>query len=276
MSRDPEALYQQWTPETSPWSPWVKPVVFIEIGRGRMEATPSLGFAPPTFVAADVSWAPPTVEEVPSEPDDYRTAPEHKVVPARRRAALVIDLPAVASVQLGLSLIAQGYRPIPLFNGAVDAPSGHAIHAAARLIADETARLASAELPPHAPPAFLLDATRSEGSVIPGSYTGRWIVFPQDFPSARTLREHGIDRVIRVGEREPPAEDLAHVLRGWQDAGLEIWSGRPPELRRIEVALPAAYRSLWRRATALMSFHRNATGGFGAVVPMPSQGGGGG
>jgi hypothetical protein len=270
MSLDPEALYERWTPATSPWSPWVKPVIFIEIGRGRAERD-----APP-FTPADVSWAPPTVEEIPVEPEDYRSAPERRVEVTRRRAALVIDLPAVAATTVGLSLIERGYRPVPLFNGAVDAPTGHPIHAAGRLVADETERLVGAALPSHAPPAFLLDATRSEGSVIPGSYTGRWIVFPQDFPSARTLREQGIDRVIHVGRAEGPAEDLAHVLRGWQDGGLEIWSGPPPELRRIDVTLPPAYRSLWRRALALMSLHRNATGGFGAMVPLPAQGGGGG
>lgn len=269
MSLDPEALYERWTPETSPWSPWVKPVIFIEIGRGRAEP----GSA--RFTPADVSWAPPTVEEVPTDAEDYRSAPERRVELARRRAALVIDLPALTAATVGLSLVERGYRPIPLFNGSADAPTGHPIHAVGQLLADETQRLVDAALPPHAPPAFLLDAARNEGSVSPGSYTGRWIVFPQDFPSARTLKEHGIDRVIHVGKPEGPAEDLLHVLRGWQDGGLEIWSGQPPELRRIEVQLPPAYRSLWRRALAVMSFRRNATGGFGAMVPLPSQGGGG-
>ena len=41
----------------------------------------------------------------------------------------------------------------------------------------------------HAPPAFLLDSDRMKAPAPdPGRFDNRWLVFPQDFPSAAFLR----------------------------------------------------------------------------------------
>jgi hypothetical protein len=148
----------------------------------------------------------------------------------------------------------------------------------ARGLRDGAGVLTRLALPTDAPPAFLLDDRRQRGhrQPGPGDYDNRWLVFPQDFPSAGLLRSRGIQRVLVVAARRPPAEDLAHVLLRWQEGGLPITSVNPAAPRASEplvVSRPRFYRSLFYRALVLVGFRRNAAGGFGGRVPEPSRGG---
>ncbi|AKF11554.1 hypothetical protein [Sandaracinus amylolyticus] len=267
MSLEREQIYAAWAPDGAPWSPWVKPVVFAVMERGRSTQVEPI----------DVSWAPAPIIETIGEDDGYRAAPERVHTPAKRRAALVIDLPATESVRTGISLVARGYRPIPVFNAAAGAPPGDVAHLVAGAIAAGTRTLESAALPLDAPPAFLLDSWRGTGIPTPGTYDGRWIVFPQDFPSARLLRAHGIERAIRRAAQTALDDDLAHVLHGWKDGGVEILGSTPGDAseRALDVRPPPGYRSLVRRALAVLGLRRSAAGGFGGIVPVPSEGGSG-
>ena len=109
----------------------------------------------------------------------------------------------------------------------------------------------------------------------PGRFDNRWTVFPQDFPSANFLSSHGVRSAVLgqlfVGE---PQRDLAHVLMRWQDAGIRILAcdvqrDAPPE--PIRITRPGQFRMLWYRALVIAGLRRNSAGGFGAVVPEPSQ-----
>jgi hypothetical protein len=76
-------------------------------------------------------------------------------------------------------------------------------------------------------------------------------------------------------DRLEPAEDLAHVLRRWQDGGLviealDVASGAQPA--PISVDEPPWYRAAWQRVLAIFGLRRNWRGGFGGVVPQPSHG----
>jgi len=76
-----------------------------------------------------------------------------------------------------------------------------------------------------APPAFILDSLRLKGTnpVREDMFDNRWMVFPQDFPSAKFLAEQKIRRVTLVQtEKTHPQEDLSHALLRWQEAGIEI------------------------------------------------------
>jgi hypothetical protein len=112
----------------------------------------------------------------------------------------------------------------------------------------------------------------------PGDYDNRWVVVPQDFPSASKLLSHGIDAVV-LWQRNPgqPAADLAHVLRRWQDAGIAIFVEHgdlpsPPE--PLTVQKPPRYRSVLHRLFVMMGLRRNSAGGFGSVIPETAEGGG--
>jgi len=216
----------------------------------------------------------------PFPPVDWRQANVAWAPDAGTATAIILDLEEAFSVWMGMALAARGYRPVPLYNGA----SGPAaivevgrIAGALQAVARELAELSIA---PDAPPVFLLDSNRWVGSafISPGRFDNRWAVFPQDFPSANFLLAHGIREVL-LGHASvsAPHRDLAHVLLRWQEAGLRILgcdvrSSTTPTL--MQVSRPGNFRALWYRALVLAGLRRNSAGGFGAVVPEPSQSGG--
>jgi hypothetical protein len=250
----PEQLYDLWAPQASAWSAWAKPVLFASLP--AVSGLP--GELPPL---PDVAWAPA----------------------ADAGTALVVDLRGPLAVLTGLALARRGFCPVPLFNGC-SAP-GMVVDVAP--IQDLLARGGAllCETPPAAgaPPVFLLDADRlsAAGGLYPGRYDNRWAVVPQDFPSASCLLRAGITAVCLAA----PAvrDDLAHVLRRYQEAGLRLSSIAPtgmlaapdtpvPSPQPLEVPRPRfLFRSAWYRLLVFARLRRNAAGGFGAVVPQPSS-----
>src|SRR5438045_2558006 len=58
-----------------------------------------------------------------------------------------------------------------------------------------------------------------------GTFDNRWMVFPQDFPSARFLVGQGIRHALLVQkDRAEPQDDLAHSLLRWQEGGIKVQS----------------------------------------------------
>lgn len=243
MNQEGLDLYAAWAPETSPWSAWAKPVLFASMQR---------------LLALPASPAPaPTATAMP---------------PAAPGRAWVIDLDGPDAVAVGAAL-APGAWPVPLFNGVPDlravidlGPTLAALRAAASALP-----IARAE----APPAFLLDARRMRPARVPmpGDFDNRWQVTPQDFPSDRRLLAAGVTEVVLVADGAV-ADDLAHVLRRWQEAGLVLrrWVPDPGALVILDVPRPRWFRSLWWRVLVGFGLRPNAAGGFGSTIPQPSNG----
>lgn len=252
---NPLALFELWVPPSTVWSRWAKPVLFADIGP-----------TPPSAINA---------EPLPSLD-----------LPAAFDLAIVLDLPSAEAVKTGLAFAQCGYRPVPLFNGArgpqaLDIGSSEIIDNAP-ILAWLTAGaevLARCKLAGDAPPVFLLDSRRLAAglTISPGRFDNRWIVLPQDFPSASFLRSQKIARalVIQIDTQQRPQEDLAHVLRRWQEAGLALSVATPQTTANPEpltVQRPRRFRSLWYTTLAVMGLRRNSAGGFGSIVPQPSSG----
>ena len=110
----------------------------------------------------------------------------------------------------------------------------------------------------------------------PGKFDNRWVVFPQDFPSATFLRSRGVADVLLIHAGGRVQEDLAHVLLRWQQGGLRILSASPSDIstRELTVTPPSWFRRAWYRAITAARLRRNNAGGFGAVIPVRSGGGG--
>ena len=247
-------LFDLWAPRGAVWSRWAKPVLFAEMG-----AVTDFGAEEGALPALSL--------------------------PADPGRALVIDLPGADSVQVGLGLARQGYRPVPLFNstpGPAGPPGGGAVidlRPVVEWLMRGQIHPPRVTLPDDAPPAFLLDSRRqpAEPRPAPGRFDNRWLVIPQDFPSAGFLKSRGIERALLVqdGGRDQPSEDLAHVLLRWQEAGIGLFlldrqsAGAPQPL---QVQRPSRFKALWYCALASMGFRRNSAGGFGGVVPHPSSG----
>ena len=185
-------------------------------------------------------------------------------------------MPAVECVRTGIVFARRGYRPVPLFNTS-HGPSPVIEIAPLVLELGRGARLLQTiSLAANAPPAFLLDANRMQPAVpvSPGKFDNRWVVFPQDFPSATLLRSRGVNDVLVVQNGERPQEDLAHVLLRWQQGGLRILAATPADAapRPITVTRPSWFRLAWYRALTAARLRRNNAGGFGAVIPIATGG----
>ena len=245
-----QEIFNAWAPEGVEWSAWAKPVLFAQ--------WPDT-LTPP---ATTPEWSQP----------NYLWLPQ-----AGGRTAIVIDLPAVDSVRTGIVFARRGYRPVPLFNTSHGpspvveiAPLVLELGRGARLL--QTMALAS-----NAPPVFLIDANRMQPAVpvSPGKFDNRWVVFPQDFPSAALLRSRGVSDVLVIQHGERPQEDLAHVLLRWQQGGLQILAASPADSapRSLTVTRPSWFRLAWYRALTAARLRRNNAGGFGAVIPVAASGG---
>jgi hypothetical protein len=248
-------LFETWAPADSIWSPWAKPALFAdEAVSGVLAGTP-----PPPAMA--------------SEP--------RSAFSGDSGTAFVLDLPGEKSVDLGLKLARAGFRPVPLFNTTDHAAALVTVRPVLHRLASGAAELSGVYLPPEAPPAFLLDANRSAtgAAPAPGRYDNRWVVFPQDFPSATFLLGRGIRQIVLLQQMRPrdqPRDDLAHVVRRWQEAGIQIYT-QDPDIeeppRQVDVQRPSSFRSLFYRVLTLAGLRRNSAGGFGGIIPQPSSGG---
>jgi hypothetical protein len=246
-----EACFAAWAPEGDFWSRWAKPVVFASAG---------------AFIDEPVTL--PSLDELPV-PGSFDPS------------AIVVDLPGEESVLMGLALAGRGYRPVPLFNGTWGPNAVVPVDRIARALGGGVAILSKHTLPAGARPAFLLDAGRGDtrGSGEPGRYDNRWIVLPQDFPSAATLLSKGITGVTLVRRANPlPDQDLAIVLRRWQDAGIRmrcVTTDTNAAHENLSLVVPTGVRWLWYGALALMGLRRSNVGGFGAQIPEQTARGSG-
>ena len=248
-----EQIYEIWAPAGRPWSAWAKPVLFTQVHR-------------------------PVVASPPSTPQELW---DNAADLARERLALILDVPGERAVHAGVQLASAGYQPVPLFNTSYSQLAVVPVGAILAELARGAEVLAATNIPDNAPPAFLLDSRRMQerGRAQPGRYDNRWLVFPQDFPSADHLRSRDVRGAVLVqDESRRPPDDLAHVLLRWQEDGLPLLSAAAspgslvPEILRVEK--PPRYRALWQHWLAVLGLRRNSAGGFGSMVPTPSQGGG--
>jgi hypothetical protein len=207
--------------------------------------------------------------------------------------AFVVDLPGAESVEVGFALAAVGVRPIPLYNASpgpeeivglgAGSPGvwnavidmGPIVDAISRV----TASLQNMQFSQNAAPTFLLDSARLSGTrpVDKGMFDNRWMVFPQDFPSASFLVAQGIRQALLVQkDRAEPQDDLAHSLLRWQERGIRVLSKKlddnlPPS--EITVKRPSKYKASWYRALAQLGLRRSSAGGFGSYIPETTAAG---
>jgi hypothetical protein len=245
-----EEIFDAWAPDGAEWSAWAKPVLFAQWPDS---------VTPPAKMP---DWPEP----------NYLWLPQ-----ASGRTAIVVDLPAVESVRTGIVFARRGYRPVPLFNTS-HGPSPVIELAPLVLELGRGARLLQTmSFSSNAPPVFLIDANRMQPPVppSPGKFDNRWLVFPQDFPSASRLRSRGVADVLVIGRMGSAHEDLAHVLLRWQQGGLRILSASPSDAapRETTVRRPSWFRRAWYRAMTAARLRRNNAGGFGAVIPVVTGGG---
>jgi hypothetical protein len=253
---DAIACFNKWAGEHE-WSDWAKPTLFAQQGMASLIADPAHGEA--LLAKADAIIQAGGARTLSAGAGEARTC-------------LVIDHPGEISVALGVALSRRGFAPVPLFNGVygINAPlvSNQAILQALVDLAD---RIQPGADPA---PAFLLDSGRLAGQPAPKRYDNRWVVFPQDFPSGGRLLASGIRECAILADPPMVRDDLCHVLRRWQDAGMTMIEAWGETKRETSIPIPPWYRQVFYRMVALAGLRPNAYGGFGALIPEPGQGGG--
>jgi hypothetical protein len=254
---DKTDLYRLWAPQGESWSPWVKPVPFAHFD----ENAPSEMAAP----REDVSWS-------------WLPNPSSQT-------ALILDLPGGESVLVGVSLIEQGYRPVPIFASCPPNPAA-TMETIARPAVPTGEIVAS--LAAQGPklfrirtlvgliPAFLVDARRgARGLMVHGDiFDNRSALFESDFPSARTLKERGISKCLVVRDPAfPLADDLRYSLLPWARAGISI---ELADLKGIRTEFPLPPHGFFsetvHRISLMFALKRSLSGGFGRFVPESAGG----
>lgn len=290
-----EEAFAIWAPAESPWSPWVKPILFASQHDWDGTQLPELPDVEPSWLAS------PEVEG-----EGYRGAARTEKTRGID-TAYVIDLPGPRGVAWGIALARRGWRPVPLYNaipGGVSTPppppppqpgvpfdplaqpglplfdrsSLVDVDAIVVAMRRATVLLPKVALAPDRPPAFLLDASRriGRGDPLPGRFDNRSVSLPTDFPSAVLLRSQKIERVIVLQDNSTePQADLSHTLLAWQEGGLTILAkalDQPEAPAPITVKRPEMFRNLWQRMLATTGLVRSPLGGFGGSIPLPSSG----
>ena len=255
FSLDRVALHKTWAPDDSVWSPWVKPVPFAFWPR-QLKASPSV-------LRTEVTPA--------------------LFPPASTGFALLVDLPGGESVRCGLLLASLGYRPVPIFSSCPLSAAKQGLYLCSvdaddviTALVESAPALSALSLPASAPPAFLIDAHRQGSThILSGDYfDNRSALFTSDFPSAETLRKHGISRVRIIRDGTIPATpDLGHALKQWREGKLHLevltHTGTP-----AEITWPARgmLGKIYYRVKLFLSLRPNEQGGYGRFVPESSGG----
>lgn len=249
---DAKEIFSVWAPSDSIWSRWAKPVIFAKM---------------------NAAWIQPVELKLPDIgglgiPRPY----EH--------TAIVVNLPGVHSVFMGLALATYGYRPVPLYN-ASDGPSAVVpVSEIVSALISGTEMLSGIRLDPAAPPAFLLDVNRMTGVAAPspGRFDNRWIVFPQDMPSANFMRSQQIERAqVLQAINTMSDDDLSHVFSRWRSTGISLLVEDPytnGPTQELTISHPARFKMRYLALMFLfLGLRRSNVGGFGSVIPTSSGGG---
>jgi hypothetical protein len=248
-------VYKIWAPDDSVWASWVSPSLFAQI---QCAESPSSDYAN----IPSLHWT------------ASATSP---------RPAVVVDLPGGESLRFGIALAKLGFRPV-LLNNASPGPNPAGIFIGSSSVTTYNILTLTAEicaatgfvrglnLPPYAPPAFLLDSRRLDGDREPRPeiFDNRWMVFPQDFPTAGFLNKQGIQSVILVQEKiSQPHDDLAEVLLKWQSSGIAIFA-KETMSRELPQMITVRRSSIFRRIIlgllAALGLRQSSVGGFGSTI----------
>lgn len=206
-------IYKIWAPAGKKWVDWVRPVPFVEINEHSKMYSFSMDMIP-------------TIDFM-----DEKCA----------GAAIIVDLPGAESVKEGIALAKVGYRPIPIYNGTIEQTGARATvdnQSVGVALSWGASELRKIEISDDALPAFLTDSNRMNRFKMEASlFDNSWDVYHQDLPSAEYFLNHGIHKIIIVGESV--SKDLKKILYGFQKKKIEIYLTRRYEtLKKVRIHRP--------------------------------------
>lgn len=198
----------------------------------------------------------------------------------------LVDLRGAASVAFGVALAKRASEPVALVPTFNNWPGENEM-----IPAEETLAAMLARTPPSLPrdetarPVFLLDAWRlayRDDEPDEDVMDNRYFLGPHDLPSAETLRQRGITKVVYVvedlDETDVEEDDIHESALAWQAAGVELylvdlpWAAEHAGLPSYGETLPSQRLHVVARATLLAdpAFFARARSGFGGIHGSPS------
>lgn len=190
---NPIEIYKIWASNKSIWSPWVRPVSFLNLEKASGDYQGSL-------------------------------APVSYLQYLNDTTAVFLDLPGTQSILDGLQLAKDGYQPVALFNASPAqigvTPLVDTLQISNLLIWGANT-LQKCTITTHARPVFLLDSNRlvrfrNSPSILDNS----WDLYDQDIPSPNFFKAQNINRILIIGERLN--RDLSKIFYKFQQQGFTI------------------------------------------------------
>ncbi len=257
-----EVLFQLYGPLTgSPWVPYHCPTLFAAIDKLRIVPKERLmsKFYERQFAPEAWGWL-------------------------GADTMVIVDLPGATTIEAGVILIKEAAQPICTFDHW---PFATGNRSAARVVDPEPiidmmftlaheVLEARKTLTTHVAPVWLCDNRRLGGRgqirPLPGTFDNRYFIDDSILAGPKTLRKGGIRKVVYFNERleDDPLPDLVPFLIEAHKLGLTLQQvSLTDENTWVE---PSPMEVPFMRKLPIQGFRRTDMGGFGQMIPVPSEG----
>ena len=207
-------VYRVWAPTGTKWTEWVRPVPFMQMNDLKKD-----------YIVSTLD------------------IPNTEFLEISNDMAVIVDLPGENSVEMGLALAKQGYRPIPVFNGVQEQANARATvdnETVTKALFKGADILSDIQIKEDALPAFLMDKNRLQRFKMDDSiFDNSWDIYPQDLPSGDYFKKQGIKQILVISKMI--SKDLKKLLFTYQKKGLAILhtdGHRPPKPIKVRQPLP--------------------------------------
>ncbi len=257
-----EVLFHLYGPLTgSPWVPYQCPTIFASIDK--------LNITPDT-----VELSPGYHEEHPPQAWQW-LSPDTMVI---------VDLPDGAAIEVGVTLMKKGAQFVSTFDHW---PFSSTVRTATPVIKTQnhidTMRTLAPEvhalrqnLTPDVAPIWLCDSRRLGDDMpdpTPGTFDNRYYIDDSILPGVNTLQKGGIRRIVHLNEqlKDDPLPDLVPFIIEANKAGIAIEKVAIKDKNTWVQPQPMTEMPFKTRLP-IRGFRRTDMGGFGKMVPVPSEG----
>lgn len=244
----------------SPWVPYHCPTLFASLDR--------------------LSIAPQKIELAPGYHDPHPPGAWQWLGP---KTMVLVDLPGAAAIEVGVTLMKHGAQFVSTFDhwpfsrlnrGARVAVKAQVVIQAMYTLAPEVHALRRG-LTPDVAPVWLCDSRRLGRLGVeptPGTFDNRYYIDDSILPGIKTLKGAGIRRLIYLNLKagDAPQPDLVPFIIEAHKAGLTL---EHVALQEEETWIkPRSMDVPFKTKLPIRGFRRTDMGGFGKMIPVPSEG----
>ena len=242
------------------WEPYHCPTLFASIDKGQIAAK--------------------KLDELPLYEQDH---PDGAFQWLDEQTMVVVDLNGGKTIEMGVVLMKQQAQFVSTFDhwarprlnqGAMVAIDASPIIDTMYTLGPEVHKMRQ-QLDDSASPVWLCDKRRHAGAEpSPGTFDNRYFIDDSILPGVETLKKGGIRNVVHLGEkfRHDPEPDLTPFFIDAHKAGLTIQKVGLDD--KESWVRPRSFEQLpFETDLPVRSFKKTDMGGYGRMVPQPSEGG---